>query len=147
MPWLAEARRLPSEDAVVLEQGRGRAPVRRLVVCPILPRIANFDDLDPLKLEPEVEVAFVAPGAPIPAEAALVVLPGSKATIADLAADREFGWDVDILAHRRRGGAILGICGGYQMLGRRIADPLGLEGPPGAGRSTPRFPATRCTWA
>ncbi len=70
--------------------------------------------------------------APIPAEAALVVLPGSKATIADLAALREFGWDIDIAAHRRRGGAILGLCGGYQMLGRVVADPLGIEGPPGA---------------
>ena len=132
LPWLAAARRLPSEDAVVLEQRRNLAPVRKLVVCPILPRIANFDDLDPLTLEPEIEVAFVPPGAPIPAEAALVVLPGSKATMADMAALREFGWDIDILAHRRRGGAILGVCGGYQMLGRTIADPLGLEGAPGA---------------
>ena len=132
LPWLAAARLLPSEDAVVLEHGRKLTPTRKLVVCPILPRIANFDDLDPLKLEPEIEVAFVPPGTPIPAEAALVVLPGSKATIADLAAVREFGWDIDILAHRRRGGLILGVCGGYQMLGRRIADPLGIEGAPGA---------------
>ena len=132
LPWLAAARRLPSEDAVVLEQGRPLTPTRKLVCCLILPRIANFDDLDPLKLEPEVEVVFIPPGAALPAEAALVVLPGSKATIADLAALREFGWDIDILAHRRRGGAVLGICGGYQMLGRRIADPLGLEGAPGA---------------
>ena len=128
LPWLAAAKRLPSEDAVVLEQGRRLAPTRKVVACPILPRIANFDDLDPLKLEPEVEVAFVPPGAAIPAEAVLVVLPGAKATIADMAALREFGWDIDILAHRRRGGAILGICSGYQMLGRRIADPLGIEG-------------------
>ena len=132
LPWLAAARRLPSEDAVVLEQGRKLGSTAKLVVCPILPRIANFDDLDPLKLEPEVEVAFIPPGAPIPAEAALIVLPGSKATIADLAAVREFGWDIDISAHRRRGGAILGICGGYQMLGRVVADPLGIEGAPGA---------------
>jgi adenosylcobyric acid synthase len=131
LPWLAAARRLPSEDAVVLEQG-GKLPSARLrVACPILPRIANFDDLDPLKLEPEVEVVFVPPGVPSPAEAALIVLPGSKATIADLAAVREFGWDIDIAAHRRRGGAILGICGGYQMLGRVVADPLGIEGAPG----------------
>ena len=132
LPWLAAAKRLPSEDAVVLEHGRKLTPTRKLIVCPILPRIANFDDLDPLKLEPDIEVAFVSPGTPIPAEAALVVLPGSKATIADLAAVREFGWDIDILAHRRRGGAVLGVCGGYQMLGRRIADPLGLEGAPAA---------------
>jgi adenosylcobyric acid synthase len=131
LPWLAAAKRLPSEDAVVLEQDRKLAPTRKLVCCPILPRIANFDDLDPLKLEPEIEVVFVPPGAPIPAEAALIVLPGSKATIADIAAVREFGWDIDILAHRRRGGAFLGICGGYQMLGRVVADPLGLEGAQG----------------
>jgi len=132
LPWLPAARRLPSEDAVVLEQRRKSEAAKKLVVCPILPRIANFDDLDPLKLEPEVEVAFVPPGGALPAEAALVVLPGSKATIADMAAMREFGWDIDISAHRRRGGAILGVCGGYQMLGRRIADPLGIEGERGA---------------
>jgi adenosylcobyric acid synthase len=132
LPRLAAARRLPSEDAVVLERGRKSVSTRVLVACPILPRIANFDDLDPLKLESEIEVAFIPPDAPIPAEAALVVLPGSKATIADLAAVRQFGWDVDIAAHRRRGGAILGICGGYQMLGRVVADPLGIEGAPGA---------------
>ncbi len=131
LPWLAAAKRLPSEDAVVLESGAARAPARKLVACPILPRIANLDDLDPLKLEPEVELVFVPPGAPIPAEAALVVLPGSKATIADMAALREQGWNIDILAHRRRGGHVLGLCGGYQMLGRRIADPLGIEGAPG----------------
>jgi adenosylcobyric acid synthase len=132
LPWLAAAGRLPSEDAVVLERGRAVASTAKLVVCPILPRIANFDDLDPLKLEPEIEVAFIPPGAPIPAEAVLIVLPGSKATIADLAAVRKFGWDIDIAAHRRRGGAILGLCGGYQMLGRVVADPLGIEGAPGA---------------
>lgn len=103
-----------------------------LVACPILPRISNFDDLDPLKLEPGVELVMVPPGSPIPAEARLIVLPGSKATIADMRALRAEGWDIDILAHYRRGGAILGLCGGYQMLGRRIADPDGLEGPAGA---------------
>lgn len=132
VPWLADTVRLPSEDAVVLEKGRAPAPGRLLVACPILPRIANFDDLDPLKIEPGVELAMIPPGAPIPAEAGLIVLPGSKATLADLLAVRAQGWDIDILAHHRRGGAILGICGGYQMLGRRLADPLGLEGAPDA---------------
>jgi adenosylcobyric acid synthase len=131
VPWLAAAARLPSEDAVVLERKRRPSAARKLVACPILPRIANFDDLDPLKLEPDVEVAMIPPGVPIPAEAALIVLPGSKATIADLIALRTQGWDIDILGHRRRGGAILGVCGGYQMLGRHIADPLGVEGAPG----------------
>jgi adenosylcobyric acid synthase len=132
VPWLAAAARLPSEDAVRLERPESRADGRVLVACPILPRISNFDDLDPLKLEPAVELVMIPPGQPIPAEAALIVLPGSKATLADLAAIREQGWDIDILAHRRRGGMIFGLCGGYQMLGARIADPFGLEGAPGA---------------
>ena len=129
--WLPAAARLPSEDAVRLERPVSRENKRVTVACPILPRISNFDDLDPLMLEPGVEVVMVPPGQPIPAEAALIVLPGSKATLADLAAVRAQGWDIDILAHRRRGGMILGLCGGYQMLGKRIADPLGLEGAPG----------------
>ena len=131
VPWLPATARLPSEDAVVLERASHDAGQRRLVACPILPRIANFDDLDPLKLEPEIELAMIPPGQPIPAGAALVILPGSKATLADMQAVREQGWDIDILAHHRRGGKVLGICGGYQMLGRTIADPLGIEGPPG----------------
>ena len=130
VPWLSAAVRLPSEDAVVLERRRTSEAARLLVACPILPRISNFDDLDPLKLEPAVELRMVPPGSPIPAGAGLVILPGSKATIADMAAMRRQGWDIDILAHHRRGGAILGLCGGYQMLGRRIADPLGIEGSP-----------------
>lgn len=131
VPWLSDVVRLPSEDAVVLEKGRRMAGDRLIVACPILPRIANFDDLDPLKMESGVEVVMIPPGTPIPAEAGLIVLPGSKATMADLAAIRAQGWDIDILAHHRRGGVVLGICGGYQMLGRSIADPLGIEGVPG----------------
>ena len=132
VPWLAAIARLPSEDAVVLEKGRARAEGRRLIACPILPRIANFDDLDPLKLEPQVDLVMVPPGTPIPAEASLIILPGSKATIADMGFIRDSGWEIDILAHHRRGGAVWGICGGYQMLGRRISDPLGLEGAAGS---------------
>lgn len=130
IPWLKAAARLPSEDAVILERPADPRDGRKLIACPILPRISNFDDLDPLKLEPGVELMMVPPGRPIPAEAAAIILPGSKATIADLAALRGEGWDIDILAHHRRGGLIVGLCGGYQMLGRRIADPLGLEGVP-----------------
>jgi adenosylcobyric acid synthase len=130
VPWLAATARLPSEDAVILDRRADRREGRVVVACPILPRISNFDDLDPLKLETDVELVMVPPGRPIPAEAALIVLPGSKATIADLAALRAEGWDVDILAHHRRGGMILGLCGGYQMLGRRVGDPDGIEGPP-----------------
>jgi len=101
----------------------------RIVVVPLLPRISNFDDFDPLKLEPDVSLRMVPPGEPLPV-CDLVILPGTKATIADLAFFRAQGWDVDLLAHARRGGKILGICGGYQMLGKSVADPLGMEGPP-----------------
>ncbi|HEY6868768.1 MAG TPA: cobyric acid synthase [Novosphingobium sp.] len=128
VPWLDAVSRLPSEDAVILERNIRPDSGRLLIACPILPRIANFDDLDPLRAEPNVEVVMVPPGMPIPVAADLIVLPGSKATIADMAFVREQGWDIDILAHNRRGGSVLGICGGYQMLGRRITDPLGIEG-------------------
>jgi len=128
IPWLDAVKYLPSEDAVILERRADLEKGAIIVACPILPRIANFDDLDPLKLEPGVRLVMVPPGQPIPAEAALVILPGSKATIADLAALRAEGWDVDIQAHIRRGGHVLGLCGGYQMLGRRVSDPDGIEG-------------------
>ncbi|WP_340266800.1 cobyric acid synthase [Sphingobium mellinum] len=130
IPWLGATAHLPSEDAVVLERRRESSGDRVMIACPILPRIANFDDLDPLKVEPGVDLVMVPPGQPIPAQAALIVLPGSKATIADLRTLRAEGWDVDILSHHRRGKPVLGICGGYQMLGRRIADPHGIEGEP-----------------
>ncbi len=130
IPWLAATARLPSEDAVVLERAVERSATRVVIACPILPRIANFDDLDPFKLEPEVDLVMVPPGQPIPVEASLIILPGSKATIADLRALRAEGWDIDILSHHRRGRPVLGICGGYQMLGRTIADPDGIEGQP-----------------
>ena len=130
VPWLAPAARLPSEDAVILEKPGAFAGARTLIACPITPRIANFDDLDPLKLEYGVEVRMIPPGRPIPAEAALIVLAGSKATIADLAFLRAEGWDIDIAAHHRRGGQVLGLCGGYQMLGNTISDPDGIEGAP-----------------
>jgi adenosylcobyric acid synthase len=130
VPWLAATVRLPSEDAVILEKPLAGGEGRKLIACPILPRISNFDDLDPLKLEPDVELRMIPPGQPIPAGAALVILAGSKATLADMTAMRAEGWDIDIMAHHRRRGMILGLCGGYQMLGRRIRDPHGLEGAP-----------------
>ncbi|RJG55169.1 cobyric acid synthase [Sphingobium terrigena] len=132
VPWLDAVARLPSEDAVILERRAPSADAPLVIACPVLPRISNFDDLDPLKLEPSVELRMIGPGQVIPAEAALVILPGSKATIADMRAMVAQGWDIDIRAHHRRGGAVLGICGGYQMLGRTISDPEGIEGPPGA---------------
>jgi adenosylcobyric acid synthase len=131
VPYFPDARLLPAEDALALEQRpRAKANARLRIAVPILPHIANFDDLDPLEAEPEVELIRVRPGAALPGDADLVVLPGSKATIADLAALRATGFDIDIAAHRRRGGMILGLCGGYQMLGRSLADPDGVEGPP-----------------
>jgi adenosylcobyric acid synthase len=130
VPHFPDARLLPAEDALALDQRpRAKANARLRIAVPILPHIANFDDLDPLEAEPEVELIRVRPGAALPGDADLVVLPGSKATIADLAALRATGFDIDIAAHRRRGGMILGLCGGYQMLGRRLADPDGVEGP------------------
>lgn len=131
VPWLDAVVRLPSEDAVVLERRAPSADAPLVIACPVLPRISNFDDLDPLKLEPSVELRMIGPGQVIPTDAALVILPGSKATIADMRAMVAQGWDIDIRAHHRRGGAVLGICGGYQMLGRTISDPEGLEGAPG----------------
>ena len=136
VPHFAEAARLPAEDALglpgaqaVRDIAAGLAGARIVVLA--YPRISNFDDLDPLRLEPGVSVSFLRPGEVLPGDADLVVLPGSKATIADLDALRACGWDVDLAAHVRRGGRVLGICGGYQMLGRRIADPEGSEGKPG----------------
>ena len=130
LPWFHEAHRLPAEDALDLEQ-RGNGTGRLKIAVPILARIANFDDLDPLTQEPEVEVVLVPPGEPLPGDADLVILPGSKSTIDDLAFLRAQGWDIDLFAHLRRGGRVLGLCGGYQMLGKTIADPGGVEGLPG----------------
>jgi adenosylcobyric acid synthase len=136
VPHFRDAHRLPAEDVFGLEASPARAPRsagRRVrVVVPVLPHIANFDDLDPLRLEPGVELVLLRNGAALPVDTDLVILPGSKATIADLAALRACGWDADIIAYARRGGRVLGLCGGYQMLGRTIADPNGIEGPPGS---------------
>ena len=128
VPHFPDASRLPAEDVLGLADDRREPNAQLRIAVPRLPRIANFDDLDPLRAEPDVAVEIVEPGMPLPANADLVLLPGSKATIADLAAMRSEGWDIDILAHRRRGGAVLGICGGYQMLGRSLDDPEGVEG-------------------
>ncbi len=130
-PFFSDAHRLPAEDAFGLGEAKTRADAPVTIAVAKLARIANFDDFDPLKLEPSVRLVFVRPGEPLPV-CDLVVLPGSKATIADLAFFRDQGWDIDCLAHVRRGGRVLGICGGYQMLGRCVADPDGIEGPAGA---------------
>ena len=135
IPHFPDARLLPAEDALGLDRAAAAKPKALLrIAVPILPHIANFDDLDPLEAEPAVEIVRVRPGAALPGDADLVILPGSKATIADLAALRAAGFDVDIAAHRRRGGKIFGLCGGYQMLGGAIRDPAGIEGPAGTAQ-------------
>jgi adenosylcobyric acid synthase len=132
-PWLPAAARLPAEDAVLLDRAKVGPAAQVIIAVPMLSRIANFDDFDPLRAEPEVDLRFIPPGQPLPV-CDLVILPGTKATLADLAFLRSQGWDVDLAAHVRRGGRVLGICGGFQMLGRRVADPHGVEGPPGEAR-------------
>ena len=128
IPYFPDAARLPAEDALALDQRNAPADAPITIAVLQLPRISNFDDFDPLKAEPGVRLIFVRRGETIPVEAQLVIIPGSKATIADLAALREQGWHVDLAAHVRRGGRVLGVCGGYQMLGQRIRDPEGIEG-------------------
>jgi adenosylcobyric acid synthase len=132
VPFLPDARLLPPEDALALDRAAPAKENPRIrIAAPILPHIANFDDLDPLEAEPAVDLVKVRPGAALPGDAALVILPGSKATIADLAVLRQAGFDLDIATHLRRGGAVLGLCGGYQMLGHLIRDPDGIEGKSG----------------
>lgn len=133
VPHFEAARRLPAEDALALTSKSAARPSggKVRIAVPILPHISNFDDLDPLDAEPDVELVRVRPGQAIPGDVALVLLVGSKSTIADLEALRRSGLDVDIQAHIRRGGHVVGLCGGYQMLGRRIEDPSGIEGAPG----------------
>jgi adenosylcobyric acid synthase len=131
VPFCAAAARLPAEDSFGLAHGfRRDGPI--VIAVPVLPGIANFDDLDPLALEPDVSIVMVKRGEVLPPEAALVILPGSKTTIADLGAFRAEGWDIDLRAHVRRGGHVLGLCGGFQMLGKLLSDPLGLEGTAGS---------------
>ncbi len=131
VPYFNGAGILPKEDAMALDNRAPSTPSGEIVIAvPRLPRISNFDDLDPLMAEVDVRVEIIEMGTPIPADAHVVLLPGSKATLADLAALRETGWDIDILAHHRRGGLVVGLCGGYQMLGRILSDPDGIEGPP-----------------
>lgn len=152
VPWIEAARRLPPEDAASLHGGARAAPdgkwppsaapekesapapgagKRLRIVAPLFSRIANFDDIDPLRMEPGVDFDFIPPGEPLPRDADVILLPGTKSTLGELAFVREQGWDHDIIAHARAGGRVLGLCGGYQMLGRTVRDPEGVDGPPG----------------
>ena len=132
VPFFPDARNLPAEDALALDRpDRRRTGAKLKIAVPILPQISNFDDLDPLEAEQNVEVIRVHAGAALPGDADLVILPGSKSTISGLKALRDAGFDIDIAAHVRRGGTVIGLCGGYQMLGRAVSDPDGIEGPAG----------------
>jgi len=129
LPHFAEAWRLAAEDSLSMpahQSGKGLN-----IVCLGFSRMANFDDLDPLAQEAGVHLTMLPAGRVVPGDTDLVILPGSKSTRGDLAFMRAQGWDLDLAAHVRRGGAVLGICGGYQMLGRVVRDPQGLEGAPG----------------
>jgi len=129
VPWFAQAWKLPAEDALDISTPARADGLR--IVCLKLSRIANFDDLDPLAQEPGVRVTMLHPGQPLPADTDVVIIPGSKSTRGDLAFLKAQGWDEDVRAHYRRGGHVLGICGGFQMLGCCVADPQGIEGPAG----------------
>ena len=124
LSWFQDAWKLPAEDALELASHVGG---QIKIAVPVLSCIANFDDLDPLTNEPDVTVEMIRAGTALPCDADLVLIPGSKSTIADLAYFRTQGWDIDLRAHHRRGGRILGLCGGYQMLGKDIRDPDGIE--------------------
>jgi len=132
IPHFADAAKLPAEDALILDHFKTTPGKKIKIAVPRLSRIANFDDLDPLRLSPDVNVEIVQPGQALPGDADLILLPGTKSTIGDLAYMRQQGWDIDILAHARRAGHVLGLCGGYQMLGRMVHDPDGVEGKPGS---------------
>jgi adenosylcobyric acid synthase len=121
---------LEAEDSLSRGAEVNRDPTGLKVVVPILARISNHTDFDPLRLHPQVALHWVRPGDPLP-PADLIILPGSKSTRGDLQRLREQGWDQAIYRHLRYGGKLIGICGGFQMLGRWVRDPQGFEGPAG----------------
>lgn len=130
IPWFADAFKLPAEDAQDISRITPNDGYK--IAVPQLARIANFDDLDPLGLDPNISVEMIPAGRPLPGDADMILIPGSKSTTGDLAFFRAQGWDIDLAGHVRRGGHVLGICGGYQMLGNEIHDPDGIEGPAGS---------------
>jgi adenosylcobyric acid synthase len=128
LPFFYEAHHLPPEDAFTILSETPREDAVNIAV-PVFSRVANIDDLDPLLAEPGVTVHMVRPGNAIPAGMDAILLPGSKATLADMDFIRMQGWDIDIHAHVRQGGTVIGLCAGYQMLGQTLSDPEGIEGP------------------
>ncbi|QWC57987.1 cobyric acid synthase [Erythrobacter sp. 3-20A1M] len=141
VPWLPCAVRLPAEDAVVLDQAR-RKDGAILIAVPMLSRISNFDDLDPLRAEPDVEVRFIPPGQPLPREADAIIVTGTKSTLADLAMVRAQGWDHDIIAARRTGAHVVGLCGGFQILGNWLEDADAADGLAGSADGLGLFDMT-----
>ncbi|MBA1203797.1 cobyric acid synthase [Pseudomonas capeferrum] len=128
LPYVTDLH-LEAEDAVDARQPAKEGRVLKVIV-PVLPRISNHTDFDPLRLHPQVDLQFIGPGQPIP-PADLIILPGSKSVRSDLAQLRARGWEQAIARHLRYAGKLIGICGGLQMLGLQVRDPLGLEGAPG----------------
>lgn len=133
VPWFEDAAKLPKEDSASLgrwaESGRAGGEGRRIRIAVLkLPRLSNFDDLDPLMAEDDVDVILVEPGQALPGDMDVVVIAGSKAVLTDLRFLKAQDWDVDIKAHLNRGGLVVGLCGGYQMLGLRVCDPDAVEG-------------------
>ena len=128
IPWFAKYNDFPAEDSYEIKSSE--KPNSLKVVCLCLPRISNYDDLDPLSQEKNVSLKMLKAGEAIPGDTRLVIIPGSKSTIEDLNFIREQKWDIDLLAHLNRGNFILGICAGYQMLGKSIDNTLGQEGNP-----------------
>ena len=121
---------LDAEDAIATASA-AKPATRLKAVALAYPRCSNHNDLDPLRLHPEVDFTWLGPGQAIP-PCDLIVLPGSKAVQNDLVWLREKNYDAAIARHLRYGGKLIGLCGGYQMLGRMLHDPLGLEGAPGS---------------
>lgn len=131
IPYFADLAMLPQEDSLSLTASATSSsllPNKLHISVLKTPYIANFDDIDPLRNDPNIFLTWVESGQTIPPSSDIVILAGSKSTIADLEFIRKQGWDIDLQAHRRRGGRIIGICGGYQMLGTIISDPDGKDG-------------------
>ena len=131
VPWFESAWKLPAEDSMDI-RSVNKNQTKFKVVCLCLSRMANFDDLDPISQEPNIDLVMLAAGNAIPGDAGLVIIPGTKSTIEDLKFIRQQKWDLDLAGHINRGGYVLGICGGYQILGNTISDPDGIEGSAGS---------------
>ncbi len=144
VPHLPEAARLPAEDVLGLAGSEARGEGAVTVAVPVMPRISNFDDLDPLRAEPGVRVVLVRPGQTIPPEAALVLLPGSKTTIDDLDVLRSEGWDIDIRAHWRRGGHVLACAAATRCSGAASPIPMGSRARRARCRASACSTSRRC---